>query len=245
MPEAGIPLLCLPGTSPPPQRTQRESECQARPSLTPPCSPNASSSPAAVPSSPTPQCHLPPFDSCSHPPRTTPPPSQGQDPGLRGLPRAGGGSPARSGDSPEPLTSSSLWLRIPRTRSCRFLSNMRSMLPFTIFSAMAGPGRAAGPALGAQPGRGAAAAAAAATARGGWNQRARAAHIPGSEGGAAAVPGAAQGGQGRPRRPRLRSAPSADKMAAGQLRARPRPRPPGPALSTRLRPHLPDHARPA
>lgn len=42
-------------------------------------------------------------------------------------------------------TSSSLWLRMPRTRSCRFLSNMRSMLPFTIFSAIA----AAGPREGA------------------------------------------------------------------------------------------------
>lgn len=34
------------------------------------------------------------------------------------------------------LTSSSLWFRIPLTKSCRFLSNMRSMLPFTIRSAM-------------------------------------------------------------------------------------------------------------
>lgn len=35
------------------------------------------------------------------------------------------------------LTSSSLWLRMPRTRSCRFLSNMRSMLPLTILRAIA------------------------------------------------------------------------------------------------------------
>lgn len=34
------------------------------------------------------------------------------------------------------LTSSSLWFLMPRTRSWRFLSNMRSMLPFTIFRAM-------------------------------------------------------------------------------------------------------------
>ncbi len=34
------------------------------------------------------------------------------------------------------LTSSSLWFLMPRTKSCRFLSNIRSMLPFTIFRAI-------------------------------------------------------------------------------------------------------------
>lgn len=75
--------------------------------------------------------------------------SRGRD-GAR-APRAAD-APGAAG--PAPLTSSSLWLRIPRTRSCRFLSNMRSMLPFTILSAMAGPGRGACARRSAQPGGG-------------------------------------------------------------------------------------------
>lgn len=166
------------------------------------CSPNAFSSPTVYPFWPTPQHHLPRFDSSFHLPQNNIPfPGWPKTPGCfwawRSLPcreRAGGGlpptprppggagpdqetgrQPARRDEAsqprvggpgrsqgepatpprrgPGPLTSSSLWLRIPRTRSCRFLSNMRSMLPFTIFSAMAsaaGPGRAAGPALGAE-----------------------------------------------------------------------------------------------
>lgn len=50
--------------------------------------------------------------------------SQGESPGQGQGRRAG-------------ITSSSLWLRMPRTRSCRFLSNMRSMLPLTILRAIA------------------------------------------------------------------------------------------------------------
>lgn len=42
-----------------------------------------------------------------------------------------------SSPAPRRLTSSSLWLRMPRTRSCRFLSNMRSILPLTILRAIA------------------------------------------------------------------------------------------------------------
>lgn len=34
------------------------------------------------------------------------------------------------------FTSSSLWFLMPRTKSWRFLSNIRSMLPLTIFKAM-------------------------------------------------------------------------------------------------------------
>lgn len=34
------------------------------------------------------------------------------------------------------LTSFSLWFRIPRTRSCRFLSRTRSRVPFTFFKAI-------------------------------------------------------------------------------------------------------------
>ena len=36
------------------------------------------------------------------------------------------------------FTSSSLWFLMPRTKSWRFLSNIRSMLPLTIFKAMSG-----------------------------------------------------------------------------------------------------------
>lgn len=46
------------------------------------------------------------------------------------------GSRAGPGQPRGRLTSSSLWLRMPRTRSCKFLSNMRSMLPLTILRAI-------------------------------------------------------------------------------------------------------------
>lgn len=35
-----------------------------------------------------------------------------------------------------PLTSFSLWFRIPRTRSCKFLSRTRSSVPLTLLSAI-------------------------------------------------------------------------------------------------------------
>ena len=63
--------------------------------------------------------------------------SQGQsrEPGRVGLGQSQGESPGQGRRAG--ITSSSLWLRMPRTRSCRFLSNMRSMLPLTILRAIA------------------------------------------------------------------------------------------------------------
>lgn len=111
--------------------------------------------------------------------------------------RAGGhGREEQGSPAPRRLTSSSLWLRMPRTRSCRFLSNMRSMLPLTILRAIAAA-RELRPPRGTPPRP--------------WEARGRGDHTTGAR--CAALPAAAERVTWRPER-RLRPETSPRRGAA-------------------------------